>query len=64
MALLTLDPANAVLSVQKRIALIAEAKKYVREVVTRYDGLKSFDDPLKAAGVWSEIQAILAEGTP
>lgn len=60
--MITLDPVNAIKSIQVRLERIEKDKAYIREVVARYDGLKSFEDPLKEAGQWAAIEAVIAEG--
>jgi hypothetical protein len=61
MAMLTLVPDEAALSVKRRVETIAQAKAYIREVVARYDGLNSFENLLADHGVAAEVAAIVNE---
>jgi hypothetical protein len=61
---LRLDPANAALSIRVRVRQIAEAEKYVRETVARYDGLRSFHAELERMGIAEEVFSICTVPVP
>lgn len=61
MANLSLDPENAAKSLAARIKTIQDCEDYVKEVMARYDGLKSLQTLLEQAGIASKVAEIVAK---
>lgn len=61
MANLSLDPENAAKSLAARVQTIMDCEDYIKEVMARYDGLKSLQTLLEQAGVASKIAEIVAK---
>lgn len=61
MANLSLDPENAAKSLAARVQTITDCEDYIKEVMARYDGLKSLQTLLEQAGVASKIAEIVAK---
>lgn len=61
MANLSLDPENAAKSLAARIKTIQDCEGYVKEVMARYDGLKSLQTLLEQAGIASKVAEIVAK---
>ncbi len=62
MAVLSLDPENAALSIQRRLETIAACQTYIRGVVIRYDGLGLFNAELEKLGIKDAVDAMTAKG--
>ncbi len=58
---LILVPEEAAASIAVRIKQIQQAEAYVRDVVSRYDGLKSFEAELAKHGVSEAVKAIVTK---
>ena len=61
MTTLRLDPENAAKSIKARLDTIRQCENYIRETVTRYDGLKAFEARLAEMGVAEAAHAIAGE---
>ncbi len=61
MANLSLDPENAAASLAARVETIRKCEQYIKETMSRYDGLKSLQDLLEQAGIASKIAEIVAK---
>lgn len=48
---LRLDPDNAARSIKVRLDTIQQCEAYIRETVTRYDGLRAFEAKLADLGI-------------
>ncbi len=55
---LSLDPENAAASIAARVETIRKCEDYIKDVMGRYDGLKSLDVLLAEAGVADKVRAI------
>lgn len=61
MANLSLDPENAAKSLAARIKTIADCENYIKEVMARYDGLKSLQTLIEQEGIASRVSEIVAK---
>lgn len=59
---LKLVPEEAAASIAVRVRQIQQAEQYIKDVVGRYDGLKSFEASLAKHGVGEAVAAILKRG--
>ena len=59
---LTLVPDEAAASIAARVDVIKKCEAYIRDVVGRYDGLRSFEVELQRLGVSEAVLAILKRG--
>ena len=59
---LTLVPEEAAQSIAARIQTLEACEKFVRETVSRYDGLKAFEAELAKHGVAEKVQTIVKRG--
>jgi hypothetical protein len=59
--ILRLDPDNAAKSILVRLGVIKQHEDYIRKTMARYDGLRSFETQLEAAGVAEDVRAIVSK---
>lgn len=59
---LTLVPDEAAASIAVRVQQIKLAEAYIKEVVGRYDGLRSFEAELQKLGISADVLAIIKRG--
>lgn len=61
MTALRLDPENAAKSIKARLDTIRQCEDYIRETVTRYDGLKAFEVRLAELEIADAVHVIAGE---
>ena len=55
---LSLDPENAAASIAARVETIRKCEAYIKDIMGRYDGLKSLETLLVEAGVAAKVRAV------
>lgn len=55
-----LDPSGAAESIQAHYQMLLNEKAFIACVYREYEGLRSLDEALEAAGILTEVQALAA----